>query len=667
MKRVWKIVLWVVGILLGIIILATLIVSPVAKSYINKHGEELVGRKVNVEGLRINVYTGHVAVHGLSLYEDNGTDVFASFDTLDVKASLLKLIGHTVQLKHITLAGLNVNVLKNKKTFNFQSIIDHFASDEPEPEEDTTPSDWVIKFYNIRLSHAQIRYRDMADNKQWHLPDINLRVPGFVLGGEEQSEGGLNIGFSDGGHLNIDGSYDSKHNAYSLVAHLEKFALKNIQPLVTDFMKINQMDGTFEANLKAEGDIGEILKSHIGGTLALKGVDLKNGNGSVASLTSLKVAVNNINLDANSYDIQSITLDGLSAKYEQWNDHSTIDDLLVGNAESAENPESAENIENTEAPDNSKPMKLKVGQLTVTNSNITYDDHTLPDEFHFPVTGINIEVTDLNTNGDNNARLRAGLPGGGHLMVNWKGNIDNWKERQNLFLSIKGLDMKQLSPWTVAYTGQPVEDGVFGLTTRLQITNSQLDNQNKIDIYKARVGSRRKDVEPEMKIPLKTALYILRDKDDKILIDMPIKGNVDSPEFSYMKLVWKTLGNLLVKVATSPVRALGNALGMGSGSLDFIAIEPNQRGLTSENYHTLGDLAAVAKSDSLVVITLEQRMPAPKNDTVARGYEFRNEIVRRYLAEQGVPESQVIVTTGEPVEEGEQTGYSILSEMKMDD
>ena len=246
MKRVWKIVLWVVGILLGIIILATLIVSPVAKSYINKHGEELVGRKVNVEGLRINVYTGHVAVHGLSLYEDNGTDVFASFDTLDVKASLLKLIGHTVQLKHLTLAGLNVNVLKNKETFNFQSIIDHFASDEPEPEEDTTPSDWVIKFYNIRLSHAQIRYRDMADNKQWHLPDINLRVPGFVLGGEEQSEGGLNIGFSDGGHLNIDGSYDSKHNAYSLVAHLEKFALKNIQPLVTDFMKINQMDGTLE-------------------------------------------------------------------------------------------------------------------------------------------------------------------------------------------------------------------------------------------------------------------------------------------------------------------------------------------------------------------------------------------------------------------------------------
>ena len=226
--------------------------------------------------------------------------------------------------------------------------------------------------------------------------------------------------------------------------------------------------------------------------------------------------------------------------------------------------------------------------------------------------------------------------------------------------------MKQLSPWSVAYTGQPIEDGIFGLTTRLNIRNSQLDNQNKIDIYKAKVGSRRKDVDPEIKIPLKTALYILKDKNDKILIDLPISGNVDSPEFSYMKLVWKTLGNLLVKVATSPVRALGNALGMGNDDLDFIAIEPHQRGLTSENYHLLGDLATIAKSDSLVVITLVQHMPEAANDTVTRGYEFRNEIVRRYMLEQGVNESQISVSTGTPVAEGEKTGYSITSEIKMD-
>lgn len=659
MKKWVKILLWFIGVLLGLVILATLLVSPIAKSYVNKHGEELVGRKVQVDGLRINVYTGHVAIHGLNLYEDNGKDIFASFDTLDVKASLLKLLGHTVHLKHITLAGLKVNVIQKDEVFNFQSIIDHFASDTTTIE-DTTPSDWVMRFYNIRLSHAQLHYKDVGNGKQWHLPDVNLRVPGFVLGGEEKSEGGLNIGFAEGGHLNINGHYDSKQNTYNLTAHMEGFALKNIVPLVTDYVKLSNLGGTFDANLKAEGNIDEIMKSRIGGSLAIKHVNLENDRGSVANLNKLEVVVRNINLDANNYDIASITLDGLTAKYEQWKERSTVDDLMVESRDSVvAPPQSEDTIEGN-------PLNFKIGKLTVTNCNLTYDDHTLPDEFHFPMTNINMEAEDLTFNGKNNAKLHATLPGGGHLMVRWEGDIDHWKEHQNLFLSIKGLDMKQLSPWSVAYTGQPIEDGIFGLTTRLNIRNSQLDNQNKIDIYKAKVGSRRKDVNPEIKIPLKTALYILKDKNDKILIDLPISGNVDSPEFSYMKLVWKTLGNLLVKVATSPVRALGNALGMGNDDLDFIAIEPHQRGLTSENYHLLGDLATIAKSDSLVVITLVQHMPEAANDTVTRGYEFRNEIVRRYMLEQGVNESQISVSTGTPVAEGEKTGYSITSEIKMD-
>ena len=500
MKRGLKIALWIIGILLGIIFIATLVAAPIAKSYINNHGEELVGRKVNIEGLKLNVYTGHVAVHGLSLYEDNGSDVFASFDTLDVKASLLKLLGHTVHLKHITLSGLKANLVQNGETFNFQSIIDHFASDSTEDDTDTTPSDWVLKFYNIRLSHAEVNYRDAKSGKQWHLPHIGLRVPGFVLGGEEQSEGGLRIGFDEGGRLSIDGGYDAQGGKYNLTATLEDFALKNIEPLTEGVLQPSHLGGSLHANLKAEGTISEILKSRIGGTVTLNNVSLqqKDAPSPVAHLARLDVKVNNINLDANSYDIASITLTGLDAHYEQWADHSTLDNILLpGEPESMNNPETPE--KQASSTTSSTPLKLHVGQLAVKDCNLSYSDHTLPDPFLFPVTNLNIEANDLTLAGGNNAKLRATLPGGGHLMVKWNGDLNDWKQHQDLFLSIKGLDMRQLSPWAVAYTGQPIEDGIFGLTTRLTINNSQLDNQNKIDIYKARVGSRRKDVDPRQR------------------------------------------------------------------------------------------------------------------------------------------------------------------------
>lgn len=661
-KKGLKITAWIFGSLLVLLFIATLLLSPIAKSYINSHGKELVGREVHVDDVTINVYTGHVAVIGLTVYEDNGKDVFARFDTLDAKASLLKLLSHNVDLEHVTLSGLDVNVIKQNGEFNFQSMLDHFASDTTEVQ-DTTPSDWVINLHNIRLSHAQIRYKDIDENKEWHLPDINLMMPNLVLGGDQASEGGLNIAFTEGGHMNIDVNYHDQQGTYDLAIDLEQFNFKNIEPIITDIFNYKKLTGTLEAHLKAQGNVSEITKSRIGGMVAITGIDLQDEGGQLAGWQRLDIAVNNINLEDNIFDIQSFKLDGFTARYDQWTDHSNLDNLLK--QESTETPD---NPEIPETPDtSSSPLSLTLHQLAITNASLTYNDHTLPDLFSFPLTDLNIEASDLTLSGSNNAHLRATLPGGGHLMVKWTGDIDHWKQYQDLFLSIKGLDMKQLSPWSVYYTGQPIEDGIFSLTSHNTIKSSALNGKNKIDIYNPHVGSRHKDIEPQVKLPLKTALYILRDKDDKVLFDVPVTGNIDNPEFSYMKLVWQTLGNLLVKVATSPIRALGNALGFGSDDLEFIEIDSNQRGLTSEQYHILGDLATIAKSDSLVYFTLEQRMPAPANDSVAHGYEFRNGIVRRYLVEQGVRESQFTVTTGEPVSEGEKTGYTITSEMKLEE
>lgn len=660
-KKGLKITAWVFGSLLVLLFAATLLLSPIAKSYINSHGKELVGRELHVDDVTINVYTGHVALIGLKLYEDNGRDVFARFDTLDAKASILKLLSHNVDIEHVTLAGLNVNVIKQNGDFNFQTMLDHFASDEPDT--DTTPSDWVIHLHNIRLSHAQIHYKDVDEGKQWHLPDINLQMPNLVLGGDHSSDGGLDIAFPKGGHLNIDANYHDLKGSYDLTVNLEQFDVKNIEPITADIFNYKYLDGTLDAHLTAQGNVSEITKSHIGGTLALSSVNLQDNNGQVAGWHRLDIAVNNIILEDNLFDIQSLLLDGFTAHYDQWTDHSNLDGLL----KSSDEPQQADTSDQPDSANTASPLSLTVRQLAITNASLTYNDHTLPDPFSFPLTELNIEASDLTLSGSNNAQLHATLPGGGHLMLKWTGDIDHWKQHQDLFLAIKGLDMKKLSPWSVYYTGQPIEDGIFSLTSHNVINNSALTGKNKIDIYNPHVGSRRKGIEPQVKLPLKATLYILRDKDDKVLFDVPVTGNIDNPEFSYMKLVWQTLGNLFVKVATSPIRALGNALGFGSDNLEFIEIDSSQRGFTSEQYHILSDLASIAKSDTLVHFTLEQRMPAPANDSVAFRYSMWNNIIQNYLTEQGLRNSQFTVTTGEPISDGEKTGYSISSEMKLEE
>lgn len=674
MKKGLRILLWVVGIVLALVIIVSLLAGPIAKGYVNGHGEELTGRKVHVEHVGLNLLTGTVNVRGLDVYEDDGEEVFAGFDTLDVRAHLLQIPFKVINLRHITLSGLHANIIQEGKRFNFASLIEHFSSDDSTEVEDTTPSGWVMKFYNINIRHASLNYDDMLNHKGIHLPDINLSVPGFVLGGDEGSEGGLNIGFDKGGRLNVDANYDTKESLYHVDVNLEDFSVQNLDSYLADMLRYDDLRGSVNAHITADGNVNDIMKSSIGGTVAVNGVDLTGSKGPVASFDALTVKVNNINLDDNSFDIGEVRLNGLKATYEQWKEYSNIS-LLMPKKESQGvtlqsgiEEDDAKPAEETESK-TGKPMQLHVGSLRVEDASITYNDHTLPDEFHFPVTGLNVSADDLTTAGGNNAQVRATLPGGGHLMVRWKGDIVNWKNYQDLFLTIKGLDMRQISPWAVAYTGYPVEDGTFGLTTRLAVNNSELDNQNKIDIYKAKVGDRRKDVSAEVKIPLKAALYILKDKDDKILIEMPVKGNIDNPEFNYMKVVWKTLGNLLVKVATSPARALGSALGINSDELEFMVVAPDQHGLTSEQYHILSDLSAIAQSDPRITITLTLHMPATDDaEAAAKRNEWLNEQVARYVAEQGVPEGRIVVVTGEPLTDKKaKAGYAITSEMQIEE
>ena len=665
MKKGVKILLWIVGVLVALVLLVSLLAGPIAKGYVNRHGEDLTGRKVHVGHVGLNLFTGHVNIRALDVYEDDATTVFAGFDTLDVNVRLLKIPFHTLHFGHITLAGLHADIKQNCDRFNFSSLIEHFASDDTTADQDTTPSDWVLKFYNIRISHAQLNYDDLAVNKSWHVPDVNLRVPGFVLGGKGNTEGGLNIGFASGGRLGVVGNYDAQSNDFDLTVSLAEFALDNIDAFLSDMLHYERLDGSLYAVLKAEGNIDEIMRSSISGNVALCDIGVSDNNGQIAGFDSLTVAVNNICIDDNLFDIAAIRLSGLKANYEQWKDYSNLDRLLKSAGGQADTAQPAAQPVNDTVADTAatpvKPIQLHVGSFVIEDAALTYVDHTLPDPFSFAITQLGVEARDLTTEGENNARLQATLQGGGKLNVIWNGDISNWKQHQDLMLILRGLDMRQFSPWSVAYTAQPIDDGIFGLASHTMIANSRLVSKNNIDIYQLRVGDRRQDIDPEVKLPLKTALYILRDKDDKIQLELPVNGDVDNPEFNYMKALWKTLGNLVVKVATSPARALGNALGISDEDLEFLAIEPRQHSLTSEQYHILSSLATIAQSDSLLTLTFERQIPADADSSVFQRFDKQ---ISSYLIEQGLPQKRFSITASDST--SQRLGYAILSQIAIE-
>ena len=233
----------------------------------------------------------------------------------------------------------------------------------------------------------------------------------------------------------------------------------------------------------------------------------------------------------------------------------------------------------------------------------------MEETFRFPITRIRVKAENLNTEeGKNQLKMTAALPDGGFAALHWSGHLDNPKVYQNVVATIKNLNMKQLSPYVVHYLGYPLTEGVFSFTSENSVRNSQLQGDNKVDIYKLTVGDKRPDVKPEVSIPLKAAVYVLTDKDDKILLDIPVAGDLDNPEFSYMKMVWKTLSNLLVKVSVSPLQHMADAVGISGDQLEQMKIDPLQFDFTSEQYDFLSKLTKLAQMDTNIQIRLEQQI-----------------------------------------------------------
>lgn len=648
-NKALKIILIVLGILVGLFLLLAVLVSPIAKSYIEKHSVELIGRQITMDKLRVNLFNASVKIEGCHISEQDLKTDFVTFDTLKVAINPFKLISKEVNIRYITLAGPDIKIINMGERFNFSDLLE--LGDTTETV-DTTPSEWAIGIYNINLHDGRFTYTDKGMNSSWALKNIKVAIPGLYFGGQE-TNAGISLALADGGTLTTDATYDADNDKYGLDLKLDKVALRNAEPFAKDFLNgLSSLAGTLTGHLKINGSLENVTDIDIFGNLSLNNVAVDMQKGRLASLKSLAVSVNRINPYNNVYDFSTVNLKGLETHFDMYADGTTnFSNLTKSTGESqpsdtAYKEEPKNDTAQTVSPAAAPALLLKVGQLDIEGVNFTFNDFTMAEPFSYPVTNIRMK-TDNFVLGDKEKALMllAQLPNAGSLMARWKGGM-SLKEDQYLYLSLKNVTLKNFSPYVLHYLAYPVKEGVLSFTTENTIRNSILNGKNKIDIYNLNVEKKRRDLKPEYNIPLRTALYILKDKDDKIQIDLPIKGNIDSPEFSYTKLIFKTLGNLLVKVALSPLNFVANNLGLSQDELSHVDFSLFQRDLTSEQYEKLSRLADVVKADPDMKLNLEQSVDYQRALKELPMFEMKQEY---YLSQnpekQGKPLSTLDITS----------------------
>lgn len=179
---------------------------------------------------------------------------------------------------------------------------------------------------------------------------------------------------------------------------------------------------------------------------------------------------------------------------------------------------------------------------------------------------------------------------------------------QPLMLDIHGkvndLDLPPLSPYSVKYAGYGIERGKLNVDVNYVINaDGRLTATNKIVLRQLAFGDR---VDGGGSLPVKLAVALLADRNGVINVDLPVSGSINDPQFSIAGLVWRALGNLIVRAVTSPFTLLSSAFGGGAGTPQSSAIDftPGAKWLEAPARQNLDKVAQAMRDKPQLQLTL---------------------------------------------------------------
>lgn len=556
MKKILKIVGWgaLVIVLLFALILA--VASPVAKYVVNNYGEQIVGRQLHTESVIINPYWGGVTIKEFECKEVNGETNFISFDKLYVQIAYPQLIAQRVKLRKIQLDGFNGQILKSHDRLNFSDIIERFSKNDSLPK-DTTPSNWTVALDDIRINNSSIRYRDVVTDKQWKLEDISLRVPGLFFD-NTQTNAGLEFGLPTGGRVGIIAGYRMQSNNYAVKLNLHDVHTDVVLPLVQDYLNISGLGAKLNGSVLVDGSLDNITNIQMKGNLAMSGLSIRDTHDDqIAAMDELRVAINKGDLSTNTFILDSLSIVGITGAYEVHETWNTLSRLIK--EKDPEDPDTTTVEEHPygdeEPTSTTKPLVWMAKKVRINAHDLTYHDYSMKNEWEYAIKTLEVEGSNIATNGRNSVTAKATLMSDAQLKADFVGGLDLANQDTRMNLKLTGVQLQDFDALCRNYTGYPLEGGVLSLESHIDVTSGKMDGTNKIVIDHPRVGKKERfSKAPYKNIPVRTGFKILTSAQDMIILDVPVKGDAKSPKFSFRKVI----GRALLKVFFGPLMGVND-------------------------------------------------------------------------------------------------------------
>ncbi|MCX6244597.1 MAG: DUF748 domain-containing protein [Bacteroidetes bacterium] len=654
MKKLLKILRWILIVVACLVLLVILFLGPIAKYIIEHKSEAWTGRVIRMEKLTINIFNGRVNAYGLKVFEQDKKTLFVGFRHLMVDLDEWKLLKSVYRVEHLLIEDPSVLVIRKGPSFNFDDILKKFASDTIKPKNpaDTVPAKYFLE--DLKINGGKVTFINDDYQLNIQLMKLKIAVPAFLWNDPNfavRYDFILRTGGLFGGDLKLNlSTLEFTHNI-----HIDGLNLGVLYPYLTPYLKIKEFSGQLDLDIKTKGNFNDPQAIAMKGKSGIyKIVVLDEKGKKVAGFNMFTQQIDSLNIKKNIWKFGPILLDEPYFRYEQYAETNNLSALVLmsmtgGTAEGGTASSSAggpvgfnpfvalTNYVNTLA-QQIVITDYRVKRFSITGGMVDYYDHTLEEEFHLHLSELFFDVQQLNSQKNRvSVDFSTTVNKGGFIRADIDVNPNDFMDF-GLKYEMKNVAVIDYNPYSIFHIAYPFKTGKVNYTGTITVKNHQIKMDNNLFMEKIYVGKKVKN-STAMHFPVKLALALLRDKHGNVTLVVPVEGDLDNPKFKWWKIVGQVFKNIFTKAVSAPASLIAGSSGGNEEDFKEIKFEFGQGSLTEKQVSQLEKVVKMLEEKPELLMELKQTVDVEKEFEYLTYQEAKKWFYFGKTKKQPVPDS----------------------------
>jgi len=532
--------------------------------------------------MQISIKDANLNLSSFLLYKTSTDEKLLEFEDFSVDSVVFESKTKELNIKKTKLDGLNIFASMHKDaSLNLEGLVEVKTSKEdskPKTKQKNSETNFRVKLEHFALSDAGVSFTDESLKPVLKTKLENINANAYNIDSKEKSwlKYDVSAKLNNKGRISTIGELRHTPLKQRSELKLSKVSLKEFSPYLQRMAHLELRDAYLNIDSKIEYEKRDDKPDlRVYGGLGVSELFINDSRDGSTLLSFNKMQLNSFEYEMkpDRVYINELDLDGFYVK-------AIIDKKKVLNFSGLlkQNKEKNQEVKTVDAKDinqsDESKFDFKIMKINVASGSAKFEDLSLPLEFKTDIHDLNGVVYAISNKDSEISYVDISGEVDKYGSTKLSGSVDsaNPKGYLDLDFNFRNLELNALSGYSANFAGYKIDEGKLFLDLGYKIVDSNLLGKNSVIIKKIKLGKKIED-ENVTTLPLGFAIALLEDSDGIIDIDMPVEGNVDSPDFKYGAMVLKTFTNLIVRAVASPFRFLGSMLGIDGAKLEYIEFE----------------------------------------------------------------------------------------------